>query len=209
MAGTHEPQPPGLPPVGYLLYRREGLKGTPGIGYDYITAANGVHIQSQGESLTARIPVAHRTVKGLAPVDRKVELRNGRIPAHLFELGLNWMLTTPTTEKYFALSWEDGAYRLLTPPQSGTGHSVSYETARGTIAAEFHSHGALSAFFSGQDDTDEQGLRIYGVTGRLDTGYPELCMRVGVYGHFDDVDWETVFDGPPPATLEILEAYQE
>ena len=193
--------------MGYLLHRRSGLTGTPGIGYDYITAENGVHVQSGGAAITARIPVAEGHLRGLAPVDRKVELKHGLIPSHLFELGLNWMLTTPTTEKYFALSWEGDSYHLLTPEQQGTGHSVSYQTAKGTIAAEFHSHGGLTAFFSETDNQDEQGLRIYGVTGRLNTNHPELQLRIGIYGHFDDLEWENVFEGDPPPALEILESY--
>ena len=33
------------------------------------------------------------------------------------------------------------------------------------------------------------------------TSGPELCLRVGVYGHFAPVDWPQVFDGPDPVRL--------
>ena len=66
------------------------------------------------------------------------------------------------------------------------------------MVAEFHSHGTSRAFFSVTDDRDEQGFRIYGVAGRLDTDRPELNLRVGVYGHFAPVQWSQVFDGPTP-----------
>ena len=68
--------------------------------------------------------------------------------------------------------------------------------------AEVHSHGRARAFFSATDDRDEQGLRIYGVAGRLDTPLPELRLRVGVYGHFAPVALGQVFTGNaarPPA----------
>ena len=72
------------------------------------------------------------------------------------------------------------------------------------MVAEFHSHGSLPAFFSATDDRDEQGFRIYGVTGRLDTVEPELSLRVGVYGHFAPLEWSRVFDGPDPG-LRLLD----
>ena len=66
------------------------------------------------------------------------------------------------------------------------------------MVAEFHSHGGSRAFFSATDDRDEQGFRVYGVVGRLDALQPELSLRVGVYGHFAQVDWLQVFAGPNP-----------
>ena len=70
------------------------------------------------------------------------------------------------------------------------------------MVAEFHSHGGSRAFFSATDDRDEQGFRIYGVVGRLNDSYPELRLRVGVYGHFAPLEWSQVFDGLQP-TLDI------
>ena len=66
------------------------------------------------------------------------------------------------------------------------------------MVAEFHSHGSSRAFFSTTDNEDEQGFRIYGVAGRLDTPQPELNLRVGVYGHFAPLCWSQVFGGPNP-----------
>ena len=71
------------------------------------------------------------------------------------------------------------------------------------MVAEFHSHGGHSAFFSAIDDRDEQGFRIYGVVGRLDSPTPELTLRVGIYGHFAPLDWSQVFDGPQRPTLRL------
>ena len=86
---------------------------------------------------------------------------------------------------------------LVVPEQEGTATSLEYTPPPGVVA-EFHSHGSSRAFFSHTDDKDEQGFRIYGVVGRLDTDLPELRLRVGVYGHFAPVDWSQVFDGPVP-----------
>ena len=103
----------------------------------------------------------------------------------------------PGQERLFAVRWDGDSYRLVVPPQAGTATRLAYVPPAGVVA-EFHSHGSSRSFFSATDDRDEQGFRIYGVVGRLDTPLPELSLRVGVYGHFASVDWLQVFDGPNP-----------
>ena len=165
-----------------------GLAGVQGIGYDYVLGSGGVYVQSQSAHLTARIPVAPGEVRGLAPVAEKVELSHGPIPRRLFERGLRWFQAAPDTERIFAVRWDGRAYRLVAPAQVGTAASLTYRPPAGVVA-EFHSHGGARAFFSATDDRDEQGFRIYGVVGRLDSLRPELRLRVGVYGHFAPVGW--------------------
>ena len=184
-------------PVGYLVNHPAGLAGAHGIGYDYVLGSGGLYVQSESAHLTARAQVASCEVRGLAPVTEKVELAHGPIPSRLFELGLRWFQDTPDTERFFAVRWDGDAYRLVVPPQAGTATKLAYVPPAGVVA-EFHSHGGARAFFSATDDRDEQGFRIYGVVGRLDALQPELSLRVGVYGHFDPLDWPQVFDGPNP-----------
>ncbi len=182
-------------PVGYLVNHPDGLTGSNGVGYDYVLGAGGLYVQSESAHLTARVVVAPCEVRGLAPVAEKVHLTPGPIPAGLFELGLRWFQNDPDTERFFAVRWDGRSYRLVVPPQLGTATSLAYAPPAGVVA-EFHSHGTSRAFFSATDDGDEQGFRIYGVAGRLDTDRPELSLRVGVYGHFAPVEWFQVFDGP-------------
>ena len=184
-------------PAGYLVNQPAGLAGSQGIGYDYVLGAGGLYVQSESAHLTARLLVAPAEVRGLAPVTEKLELAHGLIPAHVFELGLAWLLAAPGTERFFAVGWDQGAYRLVVPPQAGTSASLTYQPPAGVVA-EFHSHGRHSAFFSATDDADEQGFRVYGVVGLLDSPAPELTLRVGIYGHFAPLEWAQVFDGPPP-----------
>ena len=183
--------------MGYLVNHLAGLSGFHGVGYDYVLGSGGLYVQSESAHLTARVLIAPAWVRGLASVSEKLELAHGLIPAHVFELGLGWMLGAPGTERFFAVAWEGDAYRLVVPPQEGTASSLTYEPPAGMVA-EFHSHGKHSAFFSATDDRDEQGFRVYGVVGRLDTPTPELTLRVGIYGHFAPLHWSQVFDGPPP-----------
>ncbi len=187
----------GPRPVGHLVNHPAGLAGVQGIGYDYVLGSGGVYVQSQGAHLTARVAVGPCTVRGLAPVAEKLQLTHGPVPAQLFELGLRWFQDDPDIERLFAVRWDGAAYRLVVPPQAGTATRLAYAPPAGVVA-EFHSHGGSRAFFSATDDRDEQGFRIYGVVGRLDSPLPELRLRVGVYGHFAPVDWPQVFDGPNP-----------
>ena len=158
--------------MGYLVNHPAGLTGVQGVGYDYVLGAGGLYVQSESAHLTARVLVASADVRGLAPVSEKLELTHGPIPAHVFELGLRWFQATPDTERFFAVRWNGDAYRLVVPPQAGTASSLAYRPPAGVVA-EFHSHGGHSAFFSATDDRDEQGFRIYGVVGRLDSAQPE------------------------------------
>ena len=124
-------------------------------------------------------------------------LTHGPIPAYLFKAGLRWFQAAPATERFFAVRWDGGAYRLVAPPQAGTATSLAYRPPAGVVA-KFHSHGRAHAFFSATDDRAEQGFRIYGVAGRLYTPRSELRLRVGVYGHSAPLDWLRVFYGPDP-----------
>ena len=192
----------GPNPVGYLVNHPAGLAGSQGVGFDYVLGAGGIYVQSESAHLTARMLIAPAEVRGLAPVPEKLELAHGPIPAHVFELGLGWMLAAPGTERFFAVRWDGDAYRLVVPPQEGTGSSLTYRPPSGVVA-EFHSHGRHRAFFSATDDQDEQGFRVYGVVGRLDTLELELTLRVGIYGHFAPLHWPQVFDGPLPPGLRL------
>jgi len=190
--------------VGYLVNHPGGLTGAHGIGFDYVLGAGGLYVQSESAQLTARVLIAPCDVRGLAPVTEKVELANGPIPVRLFEAGLRWFRDAPETERLFAVRWDGDAYGLVVPPQLGTATSLEYTPPAGVVA-EFHSHGRSRAFFSKTDDGDEQGFRVYGVAGCLDTDRPELSIRVGVYGHFAPVEWPQVFGGPKPNMRLMVE----
>lgn len=177
--------------VGYLINTSEGPAGEPGLFYDYILAGNGLYVRASSPQLRATVPVAPVTVRGLAPLEETVELPQGRIPSRLYQLALSVFAATPEKERYLAITWEDG-YKIRDPVQEGHGASVTYEVIPGTVL-DIHSHGIMSAFFSGQDNTDEQGLRLYMVVGRLNTLIPEYELRVGVYGYFATLWFNEVF----------------
>ena len=183
--------------MGYLVNHPGGLTGVQGVGYDYVLGAGGIYVQARSAHLAARVLAAPGSVRGLAPVAEKLELTHGPILVYLFALGLRWFQETPDTERFFAVGWDGRAYRPVVPEQEGTASSLTYRPPAGVVA-ELHSHGRGRAFFSATDDKDEQGFRIYGVVGRLDSPLPELSLRVGVYGHFAPLCWSQVFGGLAP-----------
>ncbi len=170
---------------------KEGLAGEPGPFYNYILAGNGLFVQARSPSLEATICIATAPVRGLVPLEEKVTLCRGKIPKRLYDLALSVLFVDRERERYLAVTWE-GEYRLRQPPQEGSAGGVEYEPLPDTIL-DIHSHGSMSAFFSGTDNHDEQGLRLYMVVGRLDTLIPEVEMRVGVYGYFAPLVFEQIF----------------
>ncbi len=111
-----------------------------------------------------------------------------------------WTLASPTIvqERFYAIRWRHDRYELVEPQQAGTSASLSYNVIQDAVL-EIHSHGQMRAFFSGTDNNDELGFRIYGVVGRLDQPLPEVNFRGGVYGNWAPVSWPELFSGPKPA----------
>lgn len=175
--------------------------------YRYILTGNGILVSAENERLYARIPIAKTKVRGLEALPSKVALMHGRIPQRLFDLALSVMLASPDKERYVGIRWSDG-YQLYVPEQEGAGASVTYQTAD-DVVVELHSHPGMAARFSGIDNKDEQGFKVYGVIGQelvditsFDSSHREFALggpcvnlRVGVYGYFMPVKWSDIFEG--------------
>jgi PRTRC genetic system protein A len=177
--------------VGYLLNTERGQEGEPGPFYNYILAGNGLFVRAKSPFLQATVMIAYAPVRGLLPLEETVELPMGSIPRYIYNLALSIFFSNRRQEHYVAVTWE-GEYRLRVPFQEPGECGVRYERLPSTVL-DIHSHGTMRPFFSGTDDRDEQGFRLYMVVGRLDTLVPEVEMRVGVYGYFAPVQFEEVF----------------
>ena len=182
--------------VEYLV-ARDGVPTRQGLAFDYVLAGDGVYLVADSDALEVRVPIAGCEVRGLPLVYPSCNLKHDRIPGWIWDAivwaahvgymrGHEVMLTVRFDRNI--------GYRLTVPSQvAGPAHVVYRPTADAIL--EIHSHGPHAAAFSLTDDADEQGLRIYGVVGRLGTERPEVTLRVGAYGHFLAVPWETVFMG--------------
>ena len=188
--------------VGYLVNYPDGISGEKGIYYSYILAANGLFIEASNPMLAARVPVAGCEIRGLAPMKAKIALTYGSIPQHLFDLALDTFLAAPDRERYVAVTAAAG-YHLCVPVQDEGDASVIYEVGD-SVVLDIHSHGHMRAAFSSQDNTDETGLKLYAVVGRLNAT-PEVRLRVGVYGYFHSLTWHDVFDGSLIGAVEFEE----
>jgi PRTRC genetic system protein A len=144
-----------------------------------------------------RVPVAPGSVRGLAGVGAACLLKHGRLPLpiwhDLVDTARTWAVAGH--EVLLAVVWEPPwGYRTVRPPQVVGADRVVYVPRPSTVL-ELHSHHRLPAYFSRTDDADEQGLRLYGVVGRLDTARPEIALRVGCHGYRLPLPWDAVFRG--------------
>ena len=181
-------------PAGYLIQKRpdEPPDGRPGTGFNYVMAGNGLFIQASSPLLEATIPIADVPVRGLAPLEPSLHLPHGQLPRHLLYHAITAMRRAAPNELFTAVTWTPTTgYDLQIPEQDAHRAHVSYQPIPNTVL-EIHSHGTLRAFFSGQDNQDEQGFAVYGVVGRV-TDRTELTFRVGIYGHFHPVPVSHIF----------------
>ena len=178
-------------PVGYLINKGGALDGERGLFYDYILARNGLFVRASNNHLDATVLVASAEVRGLSLLEEKVTLLHGRIPWRLYDLAYSLFVMDPSRERYVAIVWQDG-YRLRVPEQERESGSVKYFT-ESDVVLDIHSHGTMSAWFSGQDNRDEQALRLYMVVGKVNMLIPEMELRVGVYGYFAPLETKEVF----------------
>jgi PRTRC genetic system protein A len=179
-------------PVGYLIFTTAGLQGESGVFYNYIMAEDGLFLQAKNAHLASTVCIAPAEVRGLAPLEKDIQLLHGKIPMYLLNLALSVLCIKPDIEQYLAITWQ-GNYNLSVPSQSQTAASVTYEVLGDTVL-DIHSHvGGVPARFSGIDDHDEQGFCLYAVVGDLRNLFPTVELRLGIYGYFMPLLKEEIF----------------
>lgn len=183
-------------PVSYTIYQGRPLPA-PEL-YAYVMAGNGVVKVAESLYFGAAVPVAPANIAGLPVYPKGVTLRVPKIPTrwlyavldHARRCGLG-------LEQMYHFHWLPG-WRVAVPKQQATAGQVSYRGGdETTVVLDLHSHHGMNSFFSGTDDEDEQGVRFYGVIGRIYTR-PEIRLRVGVYGDWLELDPLVLFEGLGP-----------
>jgi PRTRC genetic system protein A len=178
-------------PAGYLTNYPEGLEGDRGLVYDYALTGNGLFLRCRNDLLSATIQIAETPIRGLACMERQIELKKGKIPSTFLDLALSVAYANPSNEVYLAVAWEDG-YHLKIPEQAREPGMVKYAVTSNTVM-DIHTHGVLPPFFSSYDDADEQGFRLSLVIGSLLAEREEIMLRIGIYGYYAAVDIGEVF----------------
>lgn len=191
---------------------------SPSVLYDYIFGADGVYIHASKPDLEATVLVSPAYIAGLAPVPEGASFDLPRVPAKyvasmLYLAREACIKEGSPIEALFYLIWlEDEQRWRLDQPEQIRAHSsvrpVNEDEGSGYRLAsiEVHSHHQMEAFFSGTDDNDEQGFRIYGVIGEI-FSQPKLRVRVGCFGHFLEIPADQIFE--MPAGIEDANDFKE
>lgn len=193
---------PSLPVSAAFLQLREASSL-----YNYAFAGNGVFLCANRPGLEICAPLASFNIRGLLPAEERFALTLPRVPDYYLQAMLDLSRAAciealQPVEALFHLIWSEreNRWRLDEPEQIRTTGSVrptqdgdgsSYQLA----LIEVHSHHNMPAFFSSADDADEQGFRIYGVLGHINSR-PEFRVRIGCFGHFWEIPAETIFGLP-------------
>ena len=209
--------------VGHSIYRCNlgcfAVEGTIGSAYNFIMTGNGLAIQAENNHIWARFIIAPAEVRGLPKINEcSFKIKHGRIPQRFWDLALSVFLASPEVERYAGIRWDGQGYALYISPQDGKAASLSYDCGQ-DIVFEMHSHPGMKPFFSGTDDKDEQGMKVYGVLGytlkdysHLNGGLPVtqweplINLRIGVYGYFHPVKWSDIFEGVPGDVIDVSES---
>lgn len=171
----------------------------------YVVAAGGLYVRAEDSRIRALLPVARSAapLPGLALVQPEALLKVPRVPVQWLWSIWNSARAAMPDEAMYQLVYDDvarnayGGWACARPrQQAGAAHVTFLDFAEASV--DLHSHNQMEAFFSRQDDADEQGLRFYCVAGRLDTAHPQIAARIGVYGHTMRVPALIIFDGLGP-----------
>ena len=170
--------------------------------YEYIWAANGVFVRSERDGLYAIIPVAQcigeNKINGLGLALPEVRLAQ-RVSLDLTSQMLSVCQEAMPDECMMWLGYSNGSYQLTVPEQSAEKMRVRpalpFQKEGVEALVDLHSHNAMMPVFSGTDDQDETGFRIFAVVGWLDSR-PSIMVRVGVFGHFAILNAHKVFELP-------------
>lgn len=175
--------------------------------FEYLIGSNGIFARAVRPGLEVIIPVELFTasIRGLEPIEPFVRLTTGRIPQQI--LIQMWKesciaaLAEPPLEIVFHIPHFQEQWQLVIPEQTqsyGKCRAIEYGLNSSYINAtvEVHSHNRMAAFFSGADDADEGGFRIFAVLGKVTESSAEIICRVGVYRQFWHVPAEWIFELP-------------
>ena len=154
---------------------------------------------------------------GLEPVTPFVELQPPLVPAQHVSTMLRHARNAVDPqggplEILFHLGWEAGSkkWRLELPLQTQgrafvrpTNNDSGSSYARSLV--DVHSHPGETASFSGGDDADETGFRLYGLLGNVRSERPLIRVRAGIYGNRWEIPAVWIFALP----LNIVDCVAE
>lgn len=193
--------------VTYHIHHRPPLPQNNALAYQYVLAVAGVYLRAENRFFDVLLPIVRCRVRGLATLRPHFRLKVSRLPGRLLTAvlydarrvrGTNGELREALYHFQHDGLAQGSRVRVVKPPQRATMASVvAVEENTTGVILDLHSHGNIGAFWSGTDNSDEQGFRAYAVIGRLDTK-PEMRLRLGVYGYWFPLPIGVLFNGPGP-----------
>jgi PRTRC genetic system protein A len=173
-------------------------------GQRMLLAGNGLFVQMKTPWLDCTMRVAEVGMRlPFGPLEETIAFAFGVIPVGLLERFIAEARSALPNETAGALMFNvrTGGLRLAMHEAvaAGPGH-VSYRTDElpddELLAVDLHSHGRLPAFWSAEDDRDDQGVRVCGVFGNLDRERPTARFRLVLNGLFKDLahPWQVAGD---------------
>jgi PRTRC genetic system protein A len=189
--------------------RFEALPPDPRLeGHRFLVAQDGLWVEVQGAWLHARAPISASAIRlPFGEVVPVLELRCGSLPKALLGEFIARARQASPNETAAIITWREdsGEFRLVPVSLDAGPAHVRYERPRLSageyLVADLHSHGALPAGFSKQDDVDDHGeIKIAVVIGRCDTESPQVAARLcllGLYLPFPQMGPTAQGDGAP------------
>lgn len=176
-----------VPPFGALAPMRD-------CGQRMLLAADGPYVEVRTPALHA-VQRAGAFLPGLrlpyGRVEASLTLPFGRFPLALMEEFIAVARAHCPSEVAGAMVYDhhSGAVRLAIHPSAGVSTaSVTYSVERlpshQSLVLDLHSHGLHPAFFSAQDDRDDNGVKMAAVVGNLDAASVTVAMRLCINGLF-------------------------
>lgn len=175
-------------------------------GVAYVLQGDGVYERRKNRLGTFVTRIATVEIPGLdSTLDDGWELAVPKVPVTLLGTTIAFfrkVYSLHHSEAFVQFFYDTDTkdYLLYCPKQVVSGASVkferdaSFETPSRILVMEIHSHGSMSAFFSGTDDKDEKDDRFYGVVGNVTDYFPQMKLRLSMGGYVREVDVDDIFD---------------
>lgn len=172
----------------------------------YLLQGDGLWQIRKNKIGTFNIKMSDVIVPGLETnVEEGIELSVPKIPLSLWDTTLSFFKDVQKkqdTEAYLQFFYDSDKeeYILHCPEQMVGKASVKYTTSpefesdNMICVMEIHSHGTMSAFFSGTDNADEKDDRFFGVVGKINSLYPETKFRLMLGGQEIPIEFSEIFE---------------
>ena len=183
----------------HVATTRSPLPPLRAVAGDYVLAANGVfkRVARPGLALTIQIEQFRTSVPGLRTISAGVTWEQwpqklpGTLLLEFLERAQQAISGEPTSlvlslrrpiEFHAVFAYQDGTVRLIDTTKAATATTVEYWLPETTLL-RIHSHHTMPAFFSQDDDQDDEDCSVSAVIGHICSEHPQIQVRANAYGH--------------------------